>query len=355
MMANHRNQYLAWLLLCLGIFAPFLVAADGDRTRTLHVYTWLDYFDSDVINEFQKLHNCRVVIDIFDSNEMMLLALKYDSSGYDVMTPSSYMCAILWEQAWLMELDHSKLPNLHNLVHTSGREYDPGMKYSVPYTLTVTGVGYNRKEVPQEFVGSWNIFSAHALAGRMTMLTDFRECLGAALLMLGYSPNTTEETEIIEAGKVVRQWRQNLAGFNTDGGKLGLAAGDYAVTHGYNGDMLQAMAENPDVSFFVPEEGSTMTWDEMVIPVDTREPDLAHAFINHMMDPEMARRNMEGTQYYMPNGPALEKVGPRLRDNPAFSVDAEVLSRCEPLRVVGEHKEKYIRVWRDIVMDGESP
>lgn len=345
--AGDRMQRIAMLLTLLALCLPL---AAGESPRQLHVYTWADYFDSGVINDFQKQYDCDVVLDYFDSNELLLKAMEMAPDGYDVLTPSSYMCAILHRRGLLRDLDLSLLPNARHLdddaITTAD---DPEFRYSIPYTRTVTGIGYNAKEVHAGALGSWDIFDKTAYSGRMALLTDMRECLGAALKMLGHSLNSTDPDELAAAGEVVRDWKRVVALFDVEEGKAGLIDGRFVIAQNYNGDMMQAMADNPDLGFFVPKEGSSVTIDDFVISSGTAIPDLAHAFINHMLDPEMARRNMESVFYYMPNAAALERLDPWLRDHPAFAVPEEVLERCEVIREVGQFNARYEKVWNRIV------
>lgn len=151
------------LLMLVGIIGR----ADAGE-RVVHVYTWSDYFDSEVIREFEQENNCRVAIDYFDSNESMYAKLKAGGGGYDIITPSSYMSAVMNKQGMLVALDHSLLPNLENMDRSFTRHTeDPDMKYSVPYTRTVTGVGFDSRLVKEEDLGSWDIFGRAHYSKRM--------------------------------------------------------------------------------------------------------------------------------------------------------------------------------------------
>ena len=321
-------------------------SAAGAGERVLHIYTWSDYLDSDVIHEFEAANKCRLAIDYFDSNESMYAKLKAGGGGYDIITPSSYMSAIMRKQGMLLPLNHALLPNLQYMDRNFTKlTEDPEMEYGVPYTRTVTGVGYNAKRVDKKDLGSWNIFAVPAYSKRMTMLNDMRETIGAALKYLGYSINTVDEKELAEAGEVLKGWKRQLAKFDVDEAKIGLASGEFTVIHGYNGDVALIMEENGDIDFFIPKEGSSLASDDFVVAADTPNGELAHAFINHMLDPEMAVVNMESIRYFMPNPAAVEKLSDELRDNRAFNVEDDVLEKCEVIRDLGPENEKYIRIW----------
>jgi spermidine/putrescine transport system substrate-binding protein len=332
------------IALLFAVFAALTAAHAGERT--LYLYTWSDYFDSEVIAEFEEENDCRVAIDYFDSNEAMYAKLKSGGGGYDLITPSSYMSAVMRKQDMLAPLDHAALPNLGNMdANFLKFTEDPGMAYSVPYTRTVTGIGYNTKKVDAADTGSWNIFAATGYGTRMTMLNDMREAIGAALKYLGYSLNTLDEKELAEAGDVLVGWKRQLAKFDVDEAKIGLASGEFFAIQGYNGDVALVMEENPDIDFYIPGEGSSIASDDFVITADSTHADLAHAFINHMLDPEVAVLNMESIRYYMPNPEAVEMLDEELKNNRAFNVDETVLDRCEVIRDLGADNEKYVRVW----------
>ncbi|MDR1535640.1 MAG: spermidine/putrescine ABC transporter substrate-binding protein [Planctomycetota bacterium] len=339
--------------LAIALLAAASLAMNGEggenREQTLRIYTWSDYFDQTVIENFEEKFNCRVHIDYFDSNEALYAKLKTGAAAYDILTPSSYMSAVLWKQGLIMELEAERIPNLVNIDRNfTSLTNDPGMVYSIPYTRTVTGVGYNTREVPPEAIGSWDIFSNSKFSKRMTMLNDMRETIGAALKFLGFSLNTVNPAEINAAARVILGWKGNLAKFDVDDSKIGLAAGEFLVTHAYNGDVALVMEENPDIGFFVPLEGSSIAADDFVIQAISPTPKLAHAFINYMLDPEVAIANMESVRYYMPNPKALERIDPELRDNPAFAVDEGIMAKCEVIWDLGEDNPAYIRAWDKI-------
>ncbi len=333
-------------LVATAIAATGIIAPASAGERVVHIYTWSDYLDSDVIYQFEKKFHCRLSIDYVDSNESMYAKLKAGGGGYDLITPSSYMSAIMRKQNMIADLDHAQLPNLPNidpgfLQHTE----DPKMIYSVPYTRTVTGIGYNKSRVKKEDLGSWDIFGKSTFSKRMTMLNDMRETIGAALKFLGYSLNTTDDKQLAAAGEVLLRWKKNLAKFDVDEAKIGLASGEFLVIHAYNGDIALTMEENPDIDFYIPKEGSSLASDDLVIAADSPNLDLAHSFINFMLDPEIARENMESIRFYMPNPQAVEQLDPELRDNHAFILPKGIMDKCEVIRDLGDDNMKYVKVW----------
>lgn len=346
-----KKRASAWVMILAILFAAPACAAEdaGEDLPTLYIYTWLDYFDYEVLYEFEQANNCILEIGTFDSNESMYEKLNSGGGGFDVITPSSYMSSIMQKEKMLLPLDHSRIPRIRNIDKAFTRHTeDPDMTYAVPYTRTVTGVGYDAERVDAKDLGSWDIFGNPAYAGKMTMLDDMREALGAALKYLGHSINSTDDAELAEAREVLLGWKENLAKFGVDDAKNGLAKGEFLVAQGYNGDMALIMEEAEGLGFYVPEEGSSLAADDFVISADSLYPDLAHAFINYMLDPEVARRNMEAIRYYMPIPDAIKILDPALRENPVFNVDPKILDTCEVIRDLGGDNAKYEAAWEGI-------
>lgn len=329
---------------CLALVMTALTAGAGEKV--LHIYTWSEYFDPDVIRQFEQENNCRISFDYYDSNEAMYAKLKAGARGYDIAIPSSYMSAIMNEQNMLVPLDHSLLPNRENIdPATSARTGDPTHTYSIPYTRTIGGVGYDTRYVKPEWLGSWDIFATPALARRMTMLNDIRETLGAGLKYLGYSLNTTDADELDKAADVVAGWKKNLAKFDVNEAKIGLDSGEFMAVHNYDGDIAQLLEDNPDLGFFIPREGSSLTFDEFVIVSGSKNPELAHAFINHLLNPAVAAANMRTIHYYMPNPKALALLREDSGGSHVFDIPEDAMDKCEMIRDVGADIVKYVKAW----------
>ncbi len=336
---------MGWLLLGVWVAAG---AGCLKSPPSLHVYTWADYIKPELVAQFEKAQGCKVVIDTFDSNEAMYAKLKAGATGYDLLTPSSYMVKLMVGQGMLQPLQGAKLPNRRNV----DPEYlkialDPTMEYSVPYMVTYTGLAYLKSRV-KDVDPSWSVLDRPDVKSRTTMLNDMRETIGAGLKFLGYSLNTTNTEELAKARDVVLRWKQNLAKFENEQYKTGLASGEFLLVHGYSGDILQVQSENDDIAFMLPKEGFSVSCDDLVIPKDAKQVDLAHAFINFLHDPDVAAENMEFIQYLCPNAAAYGKMSEAARQNPAIFPPPEVRAKGEMIRDLGADNAKYTRVWDEI-------
>ncbi len=329
------------LLLCLVI----LNSCDSKGGPQLHMLTWSGYLQPEVIEDFEEKYQCRVVIDTYDSNESMYAKLTLGASHYDLIFPSNYFLELLNERGMLQTVDYSKIPNGKNLDPRYMKKLGPDLQaLGVPYTTTSAGIGY-RKDKMQNPIDSWGVFGNPAYKGRMTMLNDMRETLGAALLFLGYKANTTDPAEITEAADLLITWKKNLAKFENEQYKSGIASSEYLVIQGYNGDILQVIRENPKIGFVYPKEGITITFDFIAIPKASQNPELSYLFINYLLEPDVAYEHMEFSSFFSPNTAAYPLLPEELRENPAFFMPESVLEKAELIRYLGVQGKLYNRAW----------
>lgn len=335
-------------LCAVAVAGAVILAGCGKKTPTLHIYTWADYVKPELVQRFETENGCKVTIDTFDSNEAMYAKLKAGATGYDLLFPSSYMVKLLQDQGMLQPVDHALLPNLRHI----DPEYlkiamDAGMHHSVPYMLTNTGFAYLGSKVTNA-VPSWSMFDRADLKGRMTMLNDMRETMGAALKSLGFSLNSRNPAELEKARDVVIRWKRNLAKFENEQYKTGLASGEFLLVHGYSGDILQVMEENKDIVFAIPQEGISISCDDMVIPKTAGEVALAHRFMNFMHDPAVAAENTDFIGYLCPNKDAYPLMSEDIRNDPGVFLDAAIKAKSEVISDVGDALPLYTKMWDQI-------
>lgn len=316
--------------------------------ETLHIYTWADYVNPDLVEKFEEENDCKVVIDTFDSNEAMYARLKAGAKGYDIIFPSSYIVPLMEKDGMLATLDHTKLPNLKNIdPEVLSKVYDKEMKLSVPYTMSYTVIAYSKSKL-KDPEASWKLFKNPELKKRMTLLDDPRETLGIGLKMLGYSINTRDEKQLAEAAALVKKIKPNLAKFDNEGYKAGLDSGEFLLVHGYSGDLWQVAQENEDIGILLPKEGFTGACDEMVVPKTAPQPELAHKFINFLLDGKVSGENMEWLGYVCPNVEGMKNVSAEFLENPVISIPDELKSKIEIIEDMGDDLPKYTKAWDDL-------
>ncbi len=328
--------------------AAMLVVGCAEKKPVLHIYTWSDYVKPELVERFERENGCRIVVDTYDSNESMYAKLKAGATGYDLLFPSSYMVKIMNEQGMLQKLDHAQLPNLQNIDRAYlAMAVDKKMDHSVPYTVTVTCLGYLGSKV-KDFEPTWAMLDREDLRGRVTMLNDHRETIGAALKFLGYSLNTLDEQQLEEAKAIVLRWKKNLAKYENEQYKNGLASGEFLLTHGYGGDLMLVQSENEDIQIAIPREGSAISFDDMVIPASAKQVELAHRFINFVLDPHVAAELTEFIYFLCPNEVSYQYLSPEVREDPILFPPPEVVEKLEMIGDLGEQNTRYTKLWDEI-------
>ena len=344
-----NSKTMKWTAGAAALAALAALGGCAEKKPVLRIYTWSDYVKPALIQRFERENGCRVAIDTYDSNETMYdqLAAR-EKEPFDLLFPSSYMVQILRDQGRLQPLNPDWIPNRRNADATYlAMAPDREMTYSVPYAVTITSLGYRGDEV-RGFRPTWAMLDRPDLKGRMAMLDDYRETIGAALKFLGFSLNSTNDQELAAAKTVVLRWKQNVAKFENEQYKTGLATGEFLLTHGYSGDLMLAQAENADIQIAVPREGSALSFDDMVIPADAKHADLAHAFINFILDPHVAAELTEYIYFLCPNEVSYQYLQDETRRDPILFPPPDVVERLEMIADLGENNAKYTRLWDEI-------
>jgi spermidine/putrescine transport system substrate-binding protein len=328
----------------LALLACFFYSCNSSKEDTLFLFTWSEFFDSKLIEKFEEEFQCRVVIDTYDSNESMYAKLKLGSSSYDLIFPSGYYLEILNKQGLTAPLDKSQIPNIANLDPSYFDKNAPLI--GVPFLVSFSGIAYRKDRVSLE--PTWGAFARSDLRGRMTVLNDIREALGAALKFLGYSVNTRNPKELEEAGNVLIQWKPNLAKFESEQYKSGIATAEFLVVQGYSIDIMQIRQEDENVDFLFPKEGAIMSIDYIAMLKGSKHKDLAYAFINFMLDPNNAAQNMTYTKSLMPVKNAYELLDPVMKESPILFPTQENLSKMEEIKDVQEDIKYYFETWERV-------
>jgi spermidine/putrescine transport system substrate-binding protein len=342
-------RFTAALTLAIAAVAliPMVSGCAKQSGKTLYLYNWTYYTPDSVIQKFEKEYGVKVVYDDYASNEDMYAKLKAGGSGYDIVVPSGDYVSIMKAQGMLEKIDLAKVPNVKYIrgETLAKATYDPKMEYSVPYYMGAAGVAVNKEQVPQ-YEESWNIFARTDLKGRMCMLDDMREVLGDALNSAGYSVNTVNDAELERAFTTVNDlWKPNLVKFDAEGYAKSFAAGEFWVVQGYAESVYSEVPPEKRgmVGFFIPKSGGPMYIDSMCIPKGAKNVELAHKFINFILQPEIYAEFLDS--FGFPSTIHTE-AGPLQKVTPNYKV--EDLTNCELKEDLGENLEKYNQVWQKI-------
>ena len=350
------------LLFTAGILWCAIVVPAFAQEKTLYLYNWNNYISEKNIADFEKLCHCRLSEDYYSDNDEMLAKLAAGATGYDMIVPTGNAVETLIRTDALIPLDKSKLPNLKNINPAFLNQFfDPGNRYSIPYSITTTLIGYNETKLkalglPNDTLGLlFNPVYLEKLKGRVTVLDSPRELMAAALIYLGYSANDTDPGHWEEAKAVILKAKPYWAAFNGSSYIKELTVGNIWVAQGYSNDMYQAVEDarharrSFTVGFSVPKEGGTMSIDSMVIHKSSRNPALAHQFINFMMDGRQAADLSNFVGCGVPNRASLSYVRPEVAANAAIFPDEATLKRVEMLRDINRKERRLLnRIWTEI-------
>ena len=317
----------------------------------LNLYNWDTYIGETTLDDFGKATGIDAKMDLYADNDELFAKLREGNPGYDVIIPTDDYVERMILARMLAPLDHSKIPNMKNVdKHFQDAAFDPGRKYSVPYMWGTQGIGYRKSKV-SSIPDTWKVLlDSGEYSGRVALLGDAGSVLGPALKYLGYSYNATSPEEIKKAEELVIRQKPHIKAFAEDNGQDLLLSGEVDLTMEWNGDILQIMAEDDDISYVVPKEGSNVWQDCMCIPTGAPHPENAHRFINFILDAEAGAAIADFIYYATPNNAARALLSDDYNKNPAVFPDDETLARCEPSIYLGEEvKRLYDEAWTRIL------
>ena len=279
--------------------------------QTLYLYNWGEYTGENILRDFEEETGATVVQESFDSNEQMYIKVA-NQEPYDVLVPSDYMVQRLIDEDLLQKLDKSKLTCMDKLADAvKGLPYDPQNEYSVPYFWGTVGIVYDKTKVEIRDLEAegFGIFLDEKYKGDVYLYDSERDAFMMALKDLGYSMNTTSEKEIQEAYDWLVQCVETMdAEIVTDEIIDNMAQGRKALGLIYSGDATYVMEENENMGYYMPDTGTNLWSDAMVIPKNAKNPELAHAFINYASDYDGAYDNSSYVGYTSANQEVMDDI-----------------------------------------------
>jgi spermidine/putrescine transport system substrate-binding protein len=336
--STSRRRFLGGAVSVAAVM-PALSRPSFAQGGEVNVYNWDTYIGETTVEDFTEASGIDVRYDLFASNDELFAKLREGNPGYDVIFPSHDWEERMAVAGMLVPLDHAKIPNIEHIdPNFMEVAFDPGRKFSLPYFWGTMGIGYRVSAVGDEPPKAWaDMLASDRFSGRMCLLND-SDVIEISLKFLGLSVNTKNPAEIEQAIEALILAKPHIKTFAPDTGQDLLISGEVDVCMEWNGDILQVMEEDDDLSYVVPEEGSLLWEDTMCIPKDGPNPDNAHAFINYILEPEVHGQIASEIKYPCPNLAALEFVPEEDLNNPAMYPPREVIERCE-VAAYDEEKE----------------
>jgi spermidine/putrescine transport system substrate-binding protein len=350
-----KRLVLALALLLLSLPA----AAAKDQ---LHLYNWNNYIAPETVKRFEESCKCAVVQTYYSDNEELLAKLAAGAKGYDVLVPTSNAVQALIKGGQLKPVDKTQLPNLKNVdpVYLN-TPFDPDNKFSVPYAMSLTIIGYNDEKIRELAlpVDTWAVIfdpkHLEKIKGRVTVLDSANELFAAALKYLGYSANDVDPKHWDEAAATIKKAKPYWAAFNASSYIKELTVGNIWLVHGYSNDIYQANldARAAGRKFKVlqglPKEGAVLALDNMVLQKSAPRPDLGLKFMNFMLDGKNSAEltNLIGSGN--PNTEAVKYIKPELLKNPAIFPDKAVQAKLEQLKdLTSAQRRLRSKLWTEI-------
>ena len=340
-----RRQFLAGT----GAVAAGISFASGGawaaEAPKVNFYNWDTYIGETTLKDFKAASGINVKMDLFADNDELFAKLKVGNPGYDLIVPSSDYVERMIVADMLMPLNDSALPNRSNIQQDFlDVSFDPGRKYSLPYMWGTMGIGY-RKSKMDGIPDSWKwLFDSDRHKGKCALLSEASDVLGAVFKYMGHSLNTIDPKIIKEAEKLLIKQKPNIKVFAPDNGQDLLLSGEVDITMEWNGDILQAMDEDSDISYVVPKEGSAVWEDALAIPRGAPHPENAHRFINFILEAEAGAAIADFIQYATPNLAAKKLMPESYTKNPAIYPSDDTLSSCESAVYLGH---KVVRLYEE--------
>lgn len=346
----------------LTVAAALLLGGCGE-SRTyengeVYVYNWGEYINEDVIDMFEEEYDIKVIYDEFMENEDMYPMVKTGAVNYDVVCPSDYMISKMIQEDMLAELNFDNIPNVANIdaqYFASAEGFDPGNKYAVPYCWGTVGILYNKTMV-DEPITSWDVLFDEKYSGNILMIESVRDGIGIALKYLGYSVNSTNEAELLEAQKLLIEQYPLVQAYVVDEVRNKMIGEEAALGVIYSGEAIYTQRENENLAYVVPEEGSNTWLDCWVIPKNAKNKENAEKWIDFMCRADIALMNFDEITYSTPNKAAKELIeDEEIRNSEIAFPSAEVLNRCEVYTYPGEEMEEFtIKLWNEMKKKGSE-
>jgi spermidine/putrescine transport system substrate-binding protein len=328
----------------------------GDTSKladTIYLYTWVEYIDPEIMDQFEEECGVKVVETNFDSNETLLATLQAGGADYDIIVPSDYMVQIMIDEGMLMEIDFDIVSNISNMDDLNVNQYfDPEQKYTVPYFWGTSGFAVDTNVVT-DYEESWSMmFDPNSpYCGQISMLDDQRETLGVALMYLGYSLNDTDPAHLEEAKNLLIEQSKCVKAYDSQTNDDLIVSGETVLGHIWTGDAI--LAGLPDyggregIVYVIPEEGCVVWQDNLAIPVGAPNAYTAMVFMNYLHIPEIAAQNAEWVGYGTPNEAAKEFIDPEILADEGIYPPPEVEARLQWIEDVGDALELYDRIWTE--------
>ncbi|SRR5699024_142173 len=303
---------------------------------SITIFNWGEYIDPALLKQFEQQTGIQVIYETFDANESMLTKIEQGGTTYDIAIPSEYMIEVMQEKSLLQPLQKDLLSNIKHIdPYFLNLPFDPHNQYSIPYFWGTVGIAYNPTLLDGQTFTSWDHLWDPSLRNEILLVDSAREVMGMGLNSLHYSLNSIDHQELEAAAHKLYQLKPNVKAVIGDEGVQLMIQNEASVALTWSGQAAQMMDENDEIEYVIPEEGSNIWFDNIVIPTTASNIEGAHAFINFLLDPKVAAQNAEYVGYATPNLTALQYIEDEIVSDERFYPKETVRQRLEVYRNLG--------------------
>lgn len=336
---------LAAALTASTLSASALLMATAASAEDLHIFGWANEMPDQVLEDFEAETGINVTFDTFDSNEAMIAKLEAGGSGYDLVNPSQYAVQILINRNLVTKLDHARITGYDGVGQAfKDVSYDKGNTYALPYVWGTTGLAYNKTCVDAP-ITSWKALFDPAYEGRIYMLDNMLAAYIVGLQVNGFSANSSDPAEIEKATQTLIDQKPVLGGYNSTNFADLVSSGEACVVESWSSSVLQAIKDNPDVVYVLPDEGGTMWIDGYSVLPDAPNPGAAYKFLSYILRPEVAAKVTELTQTPTVVGASKALLPAEVSGNPSIFPPDDKLAHADFILDLGEAMKLYQDGW----------
>lgn len=372
-----KRGLLLCALLLLSLAAPAPARAEEDAIEyetpleyyrqlagqniSVNVYNWGEYISDgtdgmlDVNGTFEELTGIRVNYTNFATNEELYSKLRGGGAQYDVVIPSDYMVGRMAAEDMLEPLDFANIPNFEFIdANFRNPAYDPGNRFSVPYTWGVVGIVYNTELILDDEIRSWDVLWDERYLGDILMFQNPRDAFAIAQIRLGYSLNDTDERHLRECLELLKAQKPLVQAYVMDEIYNKMLNGEAILAPYYAGDAYSMIGENDVLAFAVPDEGTNIFVDAMCVPKGARQKKAAEMYINFMCEPAISAANGEYIGYALPSAAAVALLDEEVRGDPVANPPQEIIDNAEYFNTLPQETNLLMdRLWTELMSSDE--
>ena len=343
-------------VLVIGCFSVFTISAGStNNDNAITVLNYGKYIDESVIDSFEQETGITIKYEEYEEPEEMYTKYKSGAIDYDVICTSDYIIEKLISEGEVNKIDYSSMPNYQNVnqdIIDMSASFDPTHEYTVPYFYGTLGILYNKKMADASDLNTWDCLWNGKYKDNMIMINSVRDAFTPALRTLGYSINETDTAKLDEAFDILNKQSSDVLAYYVDETCDEMVAENAAIAVCYSGEAAAAMAENDNLDYIVPKEGSNLWIDSWFIPKTCKNKEGAQEFLNYICSDEPAQLNFEYVYYASPIQSVIDNQDEETKKNEAINPPSDMLKNCEVYRALNDDDATlYNTLWQRLKSD----